>query len=79
MEKYQINKTIGDGTYGSVVKAHHLKTGNIYFIITYSPLIRRDSRNQEDEKEVLQLGLMHELKGNPVSKQASSSEYCQVV
>jgi hypothetical protein len=25
------------------------------------------------------LGLMHELKGNPVSKQASSSEYCQVV
>jgi hypothetical protein len=33
MEKYSIVKTIGDGTYGSVVKAMNLKTGN------YSSLI----------------------------------------
>ena len=33
MDKYNIVKTIGDGTYGSVVKALNTKTGNIYYII----------------------------------------------
>ena len=27
MEKYNVIKTIGDGTYGSVVKAMNMKTG----------------------------------------------------
>jgi hypothetical protein len=30
MEKYSGLKTIGDGTYGSVVKAMNMKTGKIY-------------------------------------------------
>lgn len=30
MEKYSGLKTIGDGTYGSVVKAMNMKTGNLF-------------------------------------------------
>ena len=29
MEKYNVLKTIGDGTYGSVVKAMNMKTGTL--------------------------------------------------
>lgn len=32
MEKYNCIKTIGDGTYGSVIKAMNLKTGEIVAI-----------------------------------------------
>ena len=33
MEKYSGLKTIGDGTYGSVVKAMNMKTGIINFVV----------------------------------------------
>ena len=32
MEKYKVIKTIGDGTYGSVVKAYDVKTGEVVAI-----------------------------------------------
>ena len=33
MEKYSGLKTIGDGTYGSVVKAMNMKTGICNFVV----------------------------------------------
>ena len=35
MEKYSGLKTIGDGTYGSVVKAMNMKTGNFYYYFNF--------------------------------------------
>ena len=32
MEKYKVAKTIGDGTYGSVVKAYNRETGEVVAI-----------------------------------------------
>ena len=50
MEKYNILKTIGDGTYGSVVKAMNMKTGNYFPFLTH--FTRRDSGYQKNEKEI---------------------------
>lgn len=35
MEKYSGLKTIGDGTYGSVVKAMNMKTGKFHIVMQY--------------------------------------------
>ena len=40
MEKYSGLKTIGDGTYGSVVKAMNIKTGKLHHF--RNNLFRRD-------------------------------------
>ena len=56
MEKYNILKTIGDGTYGSVVKAMNMKTGNYFPFLTH--FTRRDSGHQKNEKEIRQMGCL---------------------
>ena len=56
MEKYHSAKVIGDGTYGSVIRAVNSKTGKL---MPESKLNRGDRSNKEDEAEVLQMGLVH--------------------
>ena len=68
MEKYSGLKTIGDGTYGSVVKAMNMKTGKK----TGSYMYRRNCSYQKNEKEVLQMGCMHKSQRNPLSHETSS-------
>jgi hypothetical protein len=53
MEKYNGIKTIGDGTYGSVVKAMNMKTGNYIIHYLSEVLYRRDCCNKKNEKEIL--------------------------
>ena len=55
MEKYSGLKTIGDGTYGSVVKAMNMKTGIWNFVVMQ---YRWNRCHKENEEEVLQMGCM---------------------
>jgi len=48
MENYKIQKRLGDGTYGSVFKATHLKTGEIV-------AIKRFKRKYQSWDECMQL------------------------
>ena len=71
MEKYSGLKTIGDGTYGSVVKAMNMKTGKK----TWSYMYRGNCGYQKNEKEVLQVGLLYQPERNTFFDEASSSQY----
>lgn len=76
MDKYNGMKTIGDGTYGSVVKAMNMKTGTSIHPLFFS---RRNCSDKEDEEEVLQMGRVCESKGNPVADEALASQHCATV
>ena len=70
MEKYTGAKTIGDGTYGSVLKAINKQNGECLLVryptnFTALPY-RWNRRNQKDEKEVPSMGPMHHLEGDLV-------------
>ena len=71
MEKYSNPKTIGDGTYGSVLKAVNTQNGK-------SPLphaCRWNRGHKEDEKEVPPVGPVHLPKRNPVVDQTLASKH----
>ena len=68
MEKYSGLKTIGDGTYGSVVKAMNMKTGKR---CTSSYGYRGNCGYQKNEKEVLQMGCLHKPERNTFSHETS--------
>jgi hypothetical protein len=54
MDKYSGLKTIGDGTYGSVVKAMNMKTGkNESPFLKFISIYRRNRGDKEDEEKVL--------------------------
>ena len=76
MEKYSGLKTIGDGTYGSVVKAMNMKTGKHFPSLTQ---LRWDCGNQEDEEEVSEVGLMCSTQRDPIPDQALASKYCSAL
>ena len=69
MNRYKVTKQLGDGTYGSVLKAQNRQTGEIvrtmlgpacvYWRINQYLYIMSPDCNKEDEEEVLQLGRMH--------------------
>lgn len=74
MDKYSGLKTIGDGTYGSVVKAMNIKTGKTNSHFNF--IFRRNRGNKENEKEVLQMGCLHITKRNPITHKTPTSKYC---
>lgn len=70
MEKYNSIKTIGDGTYGSVVKALNMKSGNnTKDLIRY----RWDCCSKENEEKVFQMGELRVFKRDSVADEAVSS------
>ena len=79
MEKYTGAKTIGDGTYGSVLKAINKQNGKSNKRPDNSHTCRRNRCDKEDEEEVLSLGPMHQLEGNPVTLKTVSSKYCEAL
>lgn len=66
MNRYKVTKQLGDGTYGSVLKATNRQTGEVVsptliidmrqYVIVY-PLV--SDGHQKDEEEILQLGGVH--------------------
>ena len=59
MEKYNGIKTIGDGTYGSVVKAMNMKTGKYKHCHCDEWFSNRwNCGYKENEEKVLQMGWM---------------------
>ncbi len=73
MEKFSGLKTIGDGTYGSVVKAMNNKTGIKFNFDNH--FYRRNCCNKENEEEILQMGCLHFFKGDSFFNEVSSSQY----
>ena len=69
MDKFQNPKTIGDGTYGSVLKAVNSQNGKSLL------MVRRDRCNQANEEKVSKVGLVHQLEGDPVTYQAVAPEH----
>ena len=76
MEKYQNAKTIGDGTYGSVLKAVNSQNGKRkakqYFF-------RWDCCDKANEEEIHKVGLMHKLEGDLVPDETKPSKYSLTV
>ena len=66
MDKYSTIKVIGDGTYGSVIKAINKKTGEIVAI-------------KKNEKKVFSLEFVLRLAGSTVFDEVISSEYRQTI
>ncbi len=68
MEKYSVMKQLGDGTYGSVLLAVCKNSGEQvaikkYFIRNFSFICNKNLNFFiQDEKKILLLGRMHELK-----------------
>ena len=80
MEKYTGAKTIGDGTYGSVLKAINKQNGKfIKTSQTKCTLNRRNCGNQKDEEKVSSMGPVHQSKGDLVAVKTISSEHCASV
>lgn len=92
MEKYNGLKTIGDGTYGSVVKAMNMKTGKLWICLLICDIIfsilwssdllsflRGNRCDQENEEKVCQVGLMYKLAWDTIFDEAASSQYCSIV
>lgn len=78
MDKYANPKTIGDGTYGSVLKAVNTqngKTNSLNPALNY----RRNCGNQTHEEEVQPVESMHFVKGDLIPYQAVSSQHSAVV
>jgi protein kinase len=73
MNRYKVTKQLGDGTYGTVLKATHRQTGEVVSIAQHSraEMAFTDFRllfdvdgYQENEEEVLYMGGMHATQGN---------------
>jgi hypothetical protein len=73
MEKYQNPKTIGDGTYGSVLRAVNSQNGKRL----NPPLIigRWNCGDQAHEEEVQSVGPVHQPEGDLISDEAGTPEH----
>ena len=61
MNRYKQIKKLGDGAYGSVIKAVNRSTGEVVCYIVSSAFNYRTGCHQTDEEKVSQLGGMHEF------------------
>lgn len=55
MNRYKVTKQLGDGTYGSVLKAVNRQSGEVVCVINREPSYLLGG-SEKDEKEVLFVG-----------------------
>ena len=79
MDKYTGAKTIGDGTYGSVLKAINKTNGMHPFKRCLTSSRRRNRSYQTHEEEILPMGPVYQPEGNLIAHEAESSEHCLTI
>ena len=67
MDKYTGAKTIGDGTYGSVLKAINKTNGMHLFQRCLTSSLRRNRSYQTHEEEILPMGPVYQPEGNLIA------------
>ena len=79
MDKYTGAKTIGDGTYGSVLKAINKTNGMHLFQRCLTSSRRRNRSYQTHEEEILPMGPVYQPEGNLIAHEIESSEHCLTI
>ena len=79
MDKYTGAKTIGDGTYGSVLKAINKTNGMHLFQRCLTSSLRRNRSYQTHEEEILPMGPVYQPEGNLIAHETESSEHCLTI
>ena len=79
MDKYTGAKTIGDGTYGSVLKAINKTNGIHLFQRCLTSSRRRNRSYQTHEEEILPMGPVYQPEGNLIAHETESSEHCLTI